>query len=80
VETQLTCREVVEIITEYLEGAMPSPERRRFELHLLNCPHCVRYLEQMRETIRLTGTLSEESLTGDAKAAIMGAFRSWNAG
>jgi anti-sigma factor RsiW len=65
---QITCRELVEIITDYLEGAMPQAERRRFEAHLDECPYCVNYLEQMRQTIAALAELSEESIAPDARA------------
>jgi anti-sigma factor RsiW len=54
---EITCRELVEIITDYLEGTMPQAERRRFEAHLEGCPYCVTYLGQMRQTIRALGEL-----------------------
>jgi len=74
---QITCRELVEIITEYLEGTMPQAERRRFEAHLDECPHCVNYLEQMRQTISVLGELREESIAPDAREALLEAFRDW---
>ena len=57
------CREMVELVTDYLEGALTRSERRRFEAHLAGCEHCSEYLEQMRATIRLTGELREEDFT-----------------
>jgi anti-sigma factor RsiW len=53
----MTCREVVELVTEYLEGGLPDEERWRFEAHLHRCEACVRYLEQIRQTVRLVGRL-----------------------
>jgi anti-sigma factor RsiW len=53
----MTCQELVELVTEYLEGTLPGPDRQRFEEHLAECPHCVAYLEQMRITIGLVGRL-----------------------
>lgn len=73
----LTCREFVEIVTEYLEGTLPSGERGRFEAHLAVCPPCQIYLEQIRETIRLSGELTEESISAEAKAELLQAFRDW---
>jgi anti-sigma factor RsiW len=75
--TQLTCHEVVELVTDYLEGALPDADRRRVEDHLSTCDGCTRYLEQMRETIRLTGMLTEEQIPEDQKAALLEAFRGW---
>ena len=51
----LSCRELVELVTEYLEGALPEGERARFEAHLANCAGCETYLEQVRATIALVG-------------------------
>jgi anti-sigma factor RsiW len=73
----LSCHEVVELVTDYLEEALPPEERRRVEEHLELCEGCTRYLEQMRETIRLTGMLSEEQIPDDQKSALLEAFRSW---
>jgi anti-sigma factor RsiW len=73
----LTCHEVIEIITEYLEGALPADDRRRVEEHLAICDGCTTYLEQMRETIRLTGMLTEEQIPEDQKRDLVEAFRTW---
>ena len=56
----ITCQELVELVTGYLEGALPARERERFEHHLALCPGCVIYVEQMRETVRLTGERPRE--------------------
>ena len=77
-EGDLTCQELVEIVTDYFEGALPEGDRVRLEAHLRTCEGCRRYLEQMRLTIRLTGTLSEESLEPDVKAQLVRAFRGWS--
>ncbi|HYI25374.1 MAG TPA: zf-HC2 domain-containing protein [Thermomicrobiales bacterium] len=75
---ELTCQGFIEIVTAYLEGALPDPERARFEAHLNDCPYCSTYLDQMRQTIRLVGRLSEESLAPEVKADLLGRFRDWN--
>jgi anti-sigma factor RsiW len=62
-EDELACQEVVELVTDYLEGALPRSQRRRFEAHLAGCENCAEYLEQMRATIRLTGRLRAGDLT-----------------
>ncbi len=62
-DNELVCQQIVEMITDYLEEALPRSERRRFETHLDGCEHCTEYLEQMRVTIRLTGRLRSEDLT-----------------
>ena len=76
----LTCKEVVEIVTDYLEGAMSAGERARFDAHLSVCDGCTRYLQQMRETIRLTGMLTEEQVPEDQKERLREAFRGWKSG
>ena len=73
----LTCKEMVELVTDYLEGALAPQDRSRFEAHLAVCPGCPRYLAQMRETIRLTGTLTEEQIPGPQRDALLAAFRGW---
>jgi anti-sigma factor RsiW len=73
----LTCRELVELVTEYFEGALSSAERSRFEEHVMSCPPCRAYLEQMRQTIRLLGRIPEETVPPDAEAALVAAFRGW---
>ena len=73
----LSCQELVELVTDYLEGALPSEERARFELHLVYCRGCDVYVEQMRETLRIAGRLSEESLEPEARESLLAAFRGW---
>jgi len=73
----LTCHEVIEIISDYLEGALPADDHRRVEEHLAICDGCTTYLEQMRETIRLTGMLTEEQIPEDQKRDLLEAFRTW---
>ena len=73
----LTCREVVALIGDYLEGALPADDRARVEAHLVRCENCTEYVAQMRETIRLTGTLTEEHVPEEQKRALVDAFRGW---
>jgi anti-sigma factor RsiW len=73
----LTCRELVELVTDYLEGALSRRDRRRFERHIAGCDGCTSYVEQMRVTKRLLGHLSEESLPPVARDALLHAFRDW---
>lgn len=73
----LTCHDVVEIVTDYLEDALPVEDRRRVEEHLAVCDGCTAYLEQMRETIRLTGKLTEEQIPESQKRELLEAFRDW---
>lgn len=76
----LVCREVVELVTDYLEGALPRDERRRFEAHLAGCPHCTEYLAQMRTTIRLTGRLEPDDLTAEMREDLGELYRRWRDG
>ena len=76
-ERALACHEVVALVTGYLEDALPPEERRRVEEHLTGCEGCTRYLAQMRETIRLTGMLTEEQIPEEQKAELLDAFRGW---
>jgi hypothetical protein len=76
----MSCQELVELVTEYFEGTLSWRQKRRFEKHIGVCPWCSRYLEQMRTTIRVAGRLDEESISPQARAELLGAFRNWNAG
>jgi len=73
----LTCKELVEIVTDYIEDTLPPDERDRFETHLGTCDGCRTYLEQMRETIRLTGMLREEEISPLARDELLEVFRGW---
>ena len=75
----LTCQELVELVTAYLEGGLADPDRARFEEHIATCDGCTNYLEQMRTTIRVTGMLTPESLSEAASTELLAAFRSWRA-
>jgi anti-sigma factor RsiW len=75
--TELRCKELVELVTDYLEGALTPPDRERFEEHLAACAGCTRYLAQIRETIRLTGVLTEEQIPTEQRDALLAAFRDW---
>ena len=72
-----TCRQMVELVTEYLEDRLDIDDRLRFESHIAVCGPCRAYLRQMRETIRLTGMLTEEQIPQEQKADLLEAFRSW---
>ena len=74
---ELTCKELVELVTEYLEGTLPAAERARFDEHLTGCGKCGAYLDQMRQTIRTLGTLAEDSVPAEVRAELLEAFRSW---
>jgi anti-sigma factor RsiW len=73
----LSCQELVELVTDYLEGALSRSDRARFERHIKSCPHCTAYLEQMRGTLAVLGRLEEESLPPHARDELLAAFRDW---
>jgi anti-sigma factor RsiW len=75
--TDITCQELVELVTEYLEGALPPADAARFERHLSLCPGCTTYVEQFRETIALTGALRVDDVSADARDALLAQFRNW---
>jgi predicted anti-sigma-YlaC factor YlaD len=74
---EMTCKELVELVTEYFEEALPLGERMRFEEHLGNCRPCRRYLDQMRKTIRTVGRLEENHLSPQMQVTLLGVFRNW---
>jgi len=74
---QLSCQELVELVTDYLEGALPAEQRARFDAHLEPCRGCTAYLEQMRATIELVGRLTPEDVSPEAEAALLGVFHNW---
>lgn len=73
----LACQELVEIITDYLEGALSPADRERFEAHISGCGGCTAYLEQMRQTIAVVGRLRQEDIPGPAFEPLLLAFRTW---
>ena len=75
----LVCQQVVELVTDYLEGALRGSARRRFEKHLAGCPHCTEYLAQMRETIRLAGRVTPDDLTPQMRDDLTDLYRRWRA-
>jgi len=76
----LTCKELVELVTEYLENTLPPGERMRFEDHLKGCSGCRTYLEQMRQTIQVVGYLSEDSIAPETQNQLLSVFRNWRKG
>jgi len=73
----ISCQELVELVTDYLEGSLEARDLRRFEEHLAVCIGCAHYLDQLRETIRITGTLTVDDLSPGAERTLLDAFRSW---
>ncbi len=76
-EPGLTCIQVVELVTSYLEGGLSEADRARFDAHLSACDGCTNYLDQMRVTIAVVGRVREEDLSDEAKAGLVAAFRGW---
>ena len=75
---EIACRELVELVTDYLEDRLSSLDRARFEAHLTECEACRTYVEQFRRTIRALGRMPEESLSPSARDALVAAFRGWS--
>ncbi len=76
----MNCQELVDLVTDYLEGALPPADSARFEAHLMECDGCARYLEQMRLTIAAVGHLSADALEPAARADLLQLFSDWKDG
>lgn len=76
---QLSCQELVELVTSYLEGALSEGERGSFEHHIEGCSGCHEYVRQMRQTIELTGRLTPEDVSPEAERKLLTVFRNWKA-
>lgn len=76
-EHDLTCKEMVELVTDYLEGKLSAEQRFRFEKHLAACHGCTNYVEQMRKTIQITGQLSEADVSPETARELLAIFRDW---
>jgi anti-sigma factor RsiW len=75
---QLSCQELVELVTDYVEGVLSAAEHERVERHLDRCQGCHTYVEQMRQTIELTGGLTVADVSPEAELALLEAFRAWH--
>jgi anti-sigma factor RsiW len=75
----LTCQEMVELVTDYLEGRLDDAARERFEAHVAECDACTLYIEQMRMTIVALGHIPAESISPEAEEELVAAFRNWRA-
>ncbi len=73
----LVCQEVVELVTEYLEGTMSARDRARFEAHIADCPNCTRYLAQMRRTLDVLGRIEAEHVAPEAMEELLALYRRW---
>ena len=76
----IVCQQAVELVTDYLEGALSRGDRRRFERHLRACPNCTAYLEQIRITIALTGAVESDDLTPEGREDLSALYRRWRSG
>jgi predicted anti-sigma-YlaC factor YlaD len=74
-DIEMACKDLVEVVTDYLEGAMAPDERRRFEEHLRECPYCIEYLDQMRQLAGGLGGLRDETIGPERRDALLAAFR-----
>lgn len=74
---EMSCEELVELVTDYLEGSLSLAERRRFHFHLDRCPGCREYLDQMRTSVAMLGGLRGRALDRGLEAALLEAFRDW---
>jgi anti-sigma factor RsiW len=73
----LTCREMVELVTDYIEGRLDDADRERFEAHVAECDACTLYIEQMRMTISALGRIPPETVSPEAERELLEAFRDW---
>lgn len=78
-DIEMSCDELVELVTDYLEGALEESERLRLEAHLAECDGCSVYLEQIRTTIRLTGMLTPDRIPPEGEDELLRVFRTWRA-
>jgi anti-sigma factor RsiW len=74
---EMPCRELVEVITDYLEDALPRDDRVRFEAHLAECDACRDYVAQFEQTIALSGRVEAEGLPPALRDELLSAFRAW---
>ena len=76
-DDDLACRELVEVTTEYFDGAMSDVDRARFERHLAGCSGCQAVLSQFRTTLQITRRLTEDQVSEEQRAAMRDVFRRW---
>jgi anti-sigma factor RsiW len=73
----MTCQDLAQLVTDYLDGAMPAAERAVFERHLAVCPACVRFVRQMKATVETLGRVPPEAITPEVEGKLLEQFRSW---
>jgi predicted anti-sigma-YlaC factor YlaD len=71
----MTCQEIVELVTDYLEGALPDEDVALFEEHLELCDGCRFYVDQMRITIATVGRIEESDVPHELRETLLAAFR-----
>jgi anti-sigma factor RsiW len=76
----IVCQQAVELVTDYLEGALSRREKARFEGHLSGCPHCTEYLAQIRMTIEAAGRIEPDALAPEVRDELVALYRRWQAG
>ena len=76
-QQEMACQELVEVITDYLEGTLQASDRVRFDAHLSTCEACREYVEQMRALIRLSGALTVQTIEPATRESLVRAFRRW---
>jgi anti-sigma factor RsiW len=77
-QRDLECRQAVELVTDYLEGALSRRQRRRFEAHIRACPNCSAYLEQIQAVIATSGSIAPDDLTPRARDDLTALYRRWH--
>jgi anti-sigma factor RsiW len=77
---EIVCRELVELVTPYLEQVLPADERAAIDRHLAACDGCRTYVEQMRQTIRAIGHVPREAITSRTREEVLAIFRAWRKG
>ena len=75
--TQIACRDLLELISSYLDGALPADVHAAIEQHVSGCDGCTAVLEEFRITIAMTGTLTEDQITDAQRDTMLAAFRGW---
>ena len=73
----IRCHQIVELVTDYLEGALDEADRTRFEMHIIVCRGCENYLEQMRRTADVVGDAPGDEPDPEQMEELLEAFRSW---
>ena len=79
-QDDIACRDLVELITPYLDGELSEEQRARIDAHLAICEGCVNALEQVRETIRVTGSLTDDQIPEPEREVLRSVFRDWRDG